>query len=67
MQRKVTSLGHFLGNISIVRENIEYTIIGVVLLSLTPVFLELYRSRRHRGDGVDDVSVAPLPTDVGDT
>lgn len=44
----VTSLGHFLGNIEIVRENIEYTIIGVVLLSLLPVFIEVARSRRHR-------------------
>jgi len=44
----VTSLGHFLGNIEIVRDNIEYTIIGVVLLSLLPVFIEVFRSRRHR-------------------
>lgn len=44
----VTSLGHFLGNVEIVRDNIEYTIILVVLLSLTPVFFEVYKSRRHR-------------------
>lgn len=43
----VTSLGHFLGNISFIRDNIEYTIIAVVLISLLPVFIELYRSRRH--------------------
>ncbi len=43
----ITSLGHFLGNVAFVRDNIEYTIILVVLLSLTPVFYELYKSRKH--------------------
>jgi len=43
----VTSLGHFLGNIEFIRDNIEYTIIAVVLISLLPVFIELYRSRKH--------------------
>jgi membrane-associated protein len=64
----VTSLGHFLGNIDFIRENIEYTIIAVVLISLLPVFIELYRSRRHVkeiaeivGDEVED-----LIEDIGD-
>ncbi len=54
----VTSLGHVLGNVTVVRENIEYTTIGVVMLSLTPVFVEVYRSRRH-GDGPAEAQPAP--------
>ncbi len=46
----ITSLGHFLGNVEFIRDNIEYTIVGIVLLSLTPVFVELYRGYRHRGE-----------------
>ncbi len=59
----VTSLGHFLGNVSIVRENIEYTIILVVLLSLTPVFIEVIKSRRHRGM-VEELTEEPTPAEV---
>ncbi len=44
----ITTLGHFLGNVEFIRDNIEYTIVAVVLLSLTPVFIEFYRSRKHR-------------------
>ncbi|MGI9030725.1 MAG: DedA family protein [Ilumatobacteraceae bacterium] len=44
----VTSLGHFLGEIEFVRDNIEFAIIAVVALSLLPIFIELYRARRHR-------------------
>ena len=44
----VTLLGHFLGNVTVVRDHIEFAIIGVVLLSLTPVFIEVIRSRRHK-------------------
>ena len=44
----ITTLGHFLGNVEFIRDNIEYTIIVIVLLSLTPVFVELIQARRHR-------------------
>ncbi|MGI8710258.1 MAG: VTT domain-containing protein [Acidimicrobiales bacterium] len=47
----ITTLGHYLGTIGFIRENIEYTIIAIILLSLTPVFVELYRSRKHRHPG----------------
>ena len=40
----ITTLGHFLGEIEFVRDNIEYAIVVVVLVSLTPVLIELYRS-----------------------
>jgi membrane-associated protein len=51
----VTTLGHFLGNVELIRDNIEYTIVGVVLISLLPVFIELYRSRRHVARAADVV------------
>ena len=46
----ITSLGHFLGNVEFIRDNIEYTIVAIVLLSLTPVFVEVYRGYRHKGE-----------------
>jgi membrane-associated protein len=42
----VTSLGHFLGEIEFIRENIELAIVALVALSVTPIAIELYRSRR---------------------
>ena len=44
----LTTLGAVLGNVSVVREHIEIAILGIVFLSLLPVFIELYRSRKHR-------------------
>ena len=44
----VTALGAALGKVSFVRNNIEYTIIAVILLSLLPVFIELVRARRNK-------------------
>lgn len=43
----VTTLGHFLGNIGFVRDNIEIAILGVVALSLMPVAIEVVRNRKH--------------------
>ena len=57
----VTTLGHFLGEIDFFRNNIEYAIVAVVLLSLLPVAIELYRSRKHRR------AEALAPTDVDST
>ena len=42
----VTTLGHFLGEIEFVRDNIELAIVAVVAVSVTPIAIELYRSRR---------------------
>jgi membrane-associated protein len=44
----VTTLGHFLGEIEFFRENIELAIIAVIIVSLLPVVIEVYRSRKHR-------------------
>ena len=42
----VTLLGYFLGNIEFVRENIELIVVGMVALSVIPIFFELRRHRR---------------------
>lgn len=42
----VTLLGYFLGNVPFVADNIEAILIGVVLLSVVPVFFEYLRHRR---------------------
>ena len=49
----VTLLGHFLGNVGFVRDNIEIAILGVVALSLTPVAWEVLKSRRHKAAEAD--------------
>lgn len=46
----VTALGYFLGGIDFVKDNIEPILIAIVLISVLPVFFELFRaSRKSRG------------------
>lgn len=45
----VTSLifvGYFFGGLSFVKENLEYVIIGIIVLSLVPVCIEYFKARR---------------------
>jgi membrane-associated protein len=44
----VTTLGYFLGQVELIRTNIEYVLVGIVGLSLIPVFGELVRASRRR-------------------
>ncbi len=43
----VTILGYFLGQIAFVRSNIEFILVGIVLVSVVPIAIELLRSRRR--------------------
>lgn len=43
----VTLLGYYLGNITFIQEHIELIIIGMVLLSVVPIYFELRRHRRN--------------------
>jgi membrane-associated protein len=45
----VTTLGYHLGQVDTIKANIEFVLIGIVGLSLIPVFLELNGARRRRG------------------
>lgn len=44
----VTVLGYFLGNITLVKDNIELMLVGIVGLSVVPVAIELLRGRSKR-------------------
>jgi membrane-associated protein len=43
----VTTLGYFLGRIAFVRDNVEFILIGIVVVSVVPVAVELLRGRRR--------------------
>jgi membrane-associated protein len=42
----VTTLGYFLGQITFVKNNIEFILLGVVFVSVVPVIFELNKARR---------------------
>ena len=42
----LTTLGYKLGQVPIVRQNFEKVVVGIVLLSVLPIFLEAYKARR---------------------
>jgi membrane-associated protein len=44
----ITMAGYYLGNVTFVKNNIELIVIGMVLLSVVPIYFEL---RRHRKAG----------------
>lgn len=43
----VTSLGYFLGNVPIIRDNIDLVLVLIVLLSVLPMVFEALRARRE--------------------
>jgi membrane-associated protein len=44
----VTTLGFYLGQVDVVARNLEVTIIVIVLISILPMVIEIWRGRRHR-------------------
>ncbi len=44
----ITALGYFLGQVDFVAENLEVTVLTLVVVSFLPVLVELLRARRHR-------------------
>ena len=42
----VTSMGYFLGNVAVIRDHVEIALVLVVVVSLTPIAIEVVRSRR---------------------
>lgn len=50
----VTTLGYFLGQVAFVKNNIEFILIGIVVVSVVPIGIELLRARRRdRRAGVE--------------
>jgi membrane-associated protein len=43
-----TMAGYFFGNISFVKDNFSIVIIGVVIISLVPILIEIFRNKRKR-------------------
>lgn len=51
----VTLLGYFLGNVPVIANNIEAILIGIVILSVVPIFFELFaHKRRSPKTGTDE-------------
>jgi len=51
----LTTLGYFLGQIDVVKNNIEIAIVVIIALSLLPVAIEFVKHRREAKRGVDAV------------
>jgi membrane-associated protein len=47
----VTLLGHWLGNVAVIKNNIELIALLIIAVSLIPVAIELLRARRRNGTG----------------
>jgi membrane-associated protein len=47
----VTALGYWLGNVSVIRNNIEVFAVAIVLVSFIPILFEYLRARRRTGRG----------------
>ena len=43
-----TMAGYFFGNISFIKDNFSIVIIGVVVISLVPILVEIWRNQRNR-------------------
>ena len=50
----LTLLGYWLGQVALVRDQVEGFVLAVVVLSLVPVAVEYLRSRRRSGSGTAD-------------
>jgi len=47
----LTTLGHFLGEVEVIKEHIDLAVVAIVAVSLVPVLLEYRRTRRTRAAG----------------
>ena len=55
----LTLAGYFLGDIEVVRENIEIAAVLIVALSLVPMAIEIWRHRRRsRAESIDRIDAA---------
>jgi membrane-associated protein len=66
----ITTLGYFLGEIDVVKDHLEITIVVIIALSLLPMMIEIVRHWRASRRGIDAsgereaVVRAPVPADV---
>jgi membrane-associated protein len=45
-------LGYFFGNIPFIKNNLAFFVIGIVLVSITPMIVTYFRERRGQGSGI---------------
>ena len=50
----LTTLGYYMGQIDVVKNNIEIAIVMIIVLSLIPVAIEFVKHRREAKRGVED-------------
>jgi membrane-associated protein len=58
----VTLAGYYLGQIDVVKDNIEIALVAIVLVSVLPMLIEVWRHRRKRSREVPDD--APIADEV---
>jgi membrane-associated protein len=51
----LTTLGYFLGQVDVVKNNIELAIVGIIALSLLPVAIELVKHRREAKRALEEI------------
>jgi membrane-associated protein len=56
----MTLAGYFIGNVPLVRDNFGLVTIGIILLSILPLVIEIWRARRAR-PVTDGIPPAPRP------
>jgi membrane-associated protein len=52
----VSLLGYFLGQVSVLADNVDLVLLGIVGLSVIPMGLEVYRSRAKRKESASSKS-----------
>ena len=62
----VTVLGYFLGNVSIIKNNIDAVLVLIVLVSLVPMGVELLLHRRRAAHEVEEVVAPDAPARTTD-
>jgi membrane-associated protein len=62
----VTMLGYFLGQVDVVKNNLEIAILTIVAISFVPIAVELWKARRERRSVPLDVAHDLLDPDLGD-
>lgn len=52
----ITTLGHFLGQQDVVKDNIEVASVAIVFISLLPIIIEFVRHRRQAAKVIEDIA-----------
>ncbi len=52
--------GYYLGNVSLVRRNFEKVVIAIVLVSVLPMVVQIWKSRMTRGRGSTPINDTPI-------